>query len=153
MNPLLIMGVLCGVLTIGVGIQTKRVESCKAEYASFVANVKTAGEAAEARTKAEIARQAKLLKETEATSAKAKSDLSIANQRLRDERARSGSVPPAPAGSKRPDLACFDRTLLVEATGRLDAGLSALADRGDQNTLRLKLSRDWANSIALPPHQ
>ena len=136
------------VMGIAIKVESSRLESCKTEHAAFQASVKAQGEVAIAKTKAEIERQAKLLKESEVNSAKAKSDLSVANKRLRDERARSSRVPAAPAGSAKPDLACFGRADLERALQQLDEGVSGLADEGDQNTLRLKMSREWA-SVAL----
>lgn len=125
-------------------VQTARLDACNAKFSAFQAQVKALGDVAAAKAKAENDRQAKLLKESEAQSAKLKSDLSIANKRLRDERASSSRVPEAPAGSPKPHLACFDRSELESALQRLDEGVSGFLDEGDQNTLRLKLSRDWA---------
>lgn len=139
-------GVIILGLGIGVKVQTSRLESCKQEFSIFRAQVKVLGDEAAAKAKAEQERQENILKETEAKSAKLKSDLAIVNKRLRDERARRSQVPAAPAGSSRPDLACFDRTELESALRHLDAGVSGLVDEGSENTLRLKLSVDWAGA-------
>ena len=144
MYAALALGVLFLGLSIALKVQSSRLESCKTEAAAFQASVKAQGDAAALAAKAEIERQDRLLKQAEAKGEKAKSDLAVANKRLRDERAGRGAVPAAPDGSKRPDLACFDRPLLESALRRLDAGVSGIVDAGDESTLRLKLSRDWA---------
>ena len=38
-SPLLVLGILAGVLALGLAVQTKRVESAKAELAAFVAGL------------------------------------------------------------------------------------------------------------------
>lgn len=148
--------IAASVVIFGMGVALKvessRLASCKQEFEGFKAQVKALGDVAAAKSKAETDRQAKLLKDTEATSAKLKSDLSIANKRLRNERASRSRVPAAPPTSSRPDLACFDRSLLADALRQLDEGVSGLVDEGSENTLRLKMSVDWAAS-ALKPSQ
>ena len=96
-----------GILGLGVAlkVQTTRLASCKQEFSAFKAQVKALGDVAAAKAKAENDRQVKLLKESEAKGAKLKSDLSIANKRLRDNRARRSRVPEAPPGSPKPQLA------------------------------------------------
>ena len=144
MNLTVIMGVVIAVLLGGIAVQTKRVESCKAESAAFVALVEANGKAAEV---------AKSKKEAEDKLAKEKNDAAyktllgernILAKRLRDERATGGILPKAPAGSASPGRACFDRTLLESALQRLDAGVSGLIAEGDTLGIRLKLAREWA---------
>lgn len=127
-----------------IKVQSSRLAVCKADHKTFVAQTKAAGDAQEARTKAEIGRQASLLKQSEVQNAKLSAGLATANQRLRDERASRRLVPAAPEGSKRPDLACFDRAELDATLRRFAESVAGLTEQGDQNTLRLKLSRDWA---------
>jgi len=139
-----------GALSFALKIQSDRLEACKIAHVQFVAGVKALGDAAAAKAKAEVERQAQLLKEAEVESAKHQSDLAAANKRLRDDRrARGSAVPPAPESSPKPHLACFDRTLLEQALRRLDAGVSDLVEEGATYTLRLRLARNWA-AKALP---
>jgi hypothetical protein len=56
-------------------------------------------------------------------------------------------VPAAPAGSRSPDLACFDRAELEQALQRFDAGVTGLFDEGDTNAVGLNVARSWAASI------
>ena len=141
--------VAAGVAFVGMGIALKITRSelatCKAEYQSFKATTESIALAAIARLKAEAVRQAGLRKESDDKYAKEHAALSAANKRLLDDRSRGDRVPAAPAGSKRPDLACFGRADLESALRRLDEGISGLVDEGDQNTLRLKMSREWAS--------
>ena len=125
-------------------IQSSRLAACKAESAAFVAQTKAAGEEAQRKAKAENERHAKLLKETEAGYAKAKSNLSAANQRLRDANSARRFVPGDSKATDGISRTCYDSAILESALQRLTGGVSQLVDEGDQNTLRLKLSRDWA---------
>lgn len=68
-------------------------------------------------------------------------------ERLRNARASRRTVPAAPAGSVRPDLACFDRAELERALKRLDAGLSGLVAEGDEGAVSLNVARRWAAGI------
>jgi hypothetical protein len=66
------------------------------------------------------------------------------------DRARGSVVPAAPAGSSRPDLACFDRAELErgngEALGRLREGARRVADKGTAAAVDLDTARAWATS-------
>lgn len=67
-------------------------------------------------------------------------------ERLRRERdsASGGGVPPAPASSPRPDLACFDRAQYIDAYRRLVEGLRGLADESTAATVDLDTAKAWA---------
>ena len=146
------MGMVILSLGVGLKVQNSRLESCKAEYAAFVAQVKMAGEEAQGKANAERLRQAELLKKTESDYAKTKSALAVANRRLRDAaRARGSGVPAAPAGSKRPDLICLDRAEYTRAYGTLTARLRELADEGAENALSLRTAQEWAHGLPTPP--
>ena len=56
-------------------------------------------------------------------------------------------VAAAPAGSRSPGLACFDRAELEQALRRLDAGISGLIDEGDAGAVGLNVARSWASGI------
>ena len=56
-------------------------------------------------------------------------------------------VAAAPAGSRSPGLACFDRAELEQALRRLDAGISGLIAEGDAGAVGLNVGRRWAAGI------
>jgi len=68
--------------------------------------------------------------------------------RLRNERARASSVPPAPATTSRPDLACFDRAEFVGAMGNFEAGVEGLVTAGAESAIELEAAKAWAAAIA-----
>jgi hypothetical protein len=76
--------------------------------------------------------------------------LAADNKRLRDDRSRSSFTPAAPTDTGRADFACFDRTELEQAFRFLDAGISKLAQEGDENTLRLSVGKQWAQALGHP---
>ena len=65
-------------------------------------------------------------------------------ERLRKSRTRTVYLPAAPAAASRPDLACFDRTALEQAIGRLADRVSGIAAKGDAATIDLNSARLWA---------
>jgi hypothetical protein len=120
----------------------------QATFNDFIANVKAQGEAAE-----------KLAKDKEATDKRIKENIdheyetTIAglvadNKRLRKIRSGRRAVPPAPPGSRNPDLACFDRSDLERTLQQLDDGVSSLIGEGDTNTAGLSVAREWVKSIS-----
>jgi len=71
--------------------------------------------------------------------------------RMRHDRdsAGGGTVPAAPAGSARPDLACFDREALKSAYGRLVERVRGGADEGTAATIDLNVAKVWAGEVHL----
>lgn len=131
-------------LTGAVYVQTLRLGNCKAEYAKFVGGVEALGKAAK-KDADDKAAQDKLFKEqADAENARTTASLRATVKRLRDERTRSSSVPPAPATTSRPDLACFDRAELAGAVGSLEAGVEGLLAEGAEATVGLNTAREWA---------
>jgi len=143
-SPLLVLGIVAGVLALGVAVQTKRVESCKSEAAAFASLVEANGKAAEAKARAQEASDKAKKEKSDADYKRLATERNTLAKRLRDQRASSGILPAAPAGSASPSRACFDRTELERALQRLDAGVSGLVAEGDALGLRLKLAREWA---------
>ena len=142
-------------LGVAVKVQTSRLEAVRQEFATFQAQTKALGDIAAAKAKSEIDRQARLLKETEATSEKAKSDLAATLKRLRDARNSRGNILPTvtstavipDAARSGPDLLRALRRFDDAVTGDLSAareGIAAIVEPADENTVRLKLSVDWA---------
>jgi hypothetical protein len=65
-------------------------------------------------------------------------------KRLRDERSRGNYVPPAPTGSRSPEIACFDRAQLERAIQQLDDRVSTMVARCDEATVNLNTAKRWA---------
>jgi hypothetical protein len=67
--------------------------------------------------------------------------------------ARRSVVPPAPEGTKRPDLACFDRAELDAALGAYRRGVAELVGEGAACAVDLNTARRWwqEQSILAPP--
>ena len=146
----LAVGVLVVGLTIAVKVQSSRLATCRAEFALFEAQVKANGEAAErAKVAKEAADKAEKVKNDQTYSKLSASNAALARQ-LRDNRAAGGILPRATATTDSPSGLCFDRPLLESALQRLDDGVSRLVGEGDQATLRLKLSHDWALQTLKP---
>lgn len=122
-------------------------DKVQSAFDGFVSTTKVQGEAAqrEADTKAKADRQLKENSDHEYKIALA--GLRADNQRLRDARAGSHIVPAAPAGSRSPGLACFDRADLERALQQFDAGISGLFDEGDADAVGLNTARAWAANI------
>jgi hypothetical protein len=71
--------------------------------------------------------------------------LSADANRMLNARSISDYVPAAPANSRSPETACFDRRQLEQALRRLDAGVSGLVGEGDETRLKLDTAIRWAN--------
>ena len=134
------------VQTKRLDLEQRRHQALAEAYADFRRQVREAGEQAE---------KAKALKESQDRRNKERSDaeikrLSATNKSLSDgllnARTASGYVPRASSGAGDTDLACFSRTELNAAIGRLDAGISGLALQGDQAITGLDSLRTWAQS-------
>ena len=138
-----------GLTVLGLGLalkfQTARLESCKAEYQSFVSQTKALGDIAN--KKAREQEKADKLKKEKADESirKLRSDNAGLVKRLRDARSSSGKLPPAPTASRRPDLACFDRETFERAYGELVAEVRGLADEGTESALSLDTAKRWAS--------
>jgi len=116
----------------------------QAKFAAFEAEVAAEGRAAQKLAADRIARE---IARKDASDASYQKALTLAGndlKRLRDARPIGDILPAAPASSGSPDRACFDRTELERALRSLDAGVSGLAQEGDQIALRLKLAVEWA---------
>lgn len=131
-------------LGVAVKVQTSRLEACQENHAAFVADVRARGEEQERRAAEQAAADRKAKERSDAEAKRLRADNDRLADRLRDERARSGYVPAAPAGARRPDLACFDRAELERALGQLDAGVSRIAREGDAARIDLDVARRWA---------
>lgn len=150
--PMMAWGALAaGVVILGLGvalkIQSSRLESCKAEYAQFRAEVKVLGEAAIKAAKAREAEDKSRKEKADVQNAKSRRDLDgiyAAYRSLRDSRTSSSRLPEAPAGSRRADLACFNRAELAGSMGILEEGVPRITEQGDAARLDLDTAKAWA---------
>ena len=94
----------------------------------------------------------KAKEKADAETKKLRVDLATSDKRLRDERARRSRVPAAPTGSRRPDIAAFDRAELERAMAYLDERGADIARKGAEATVDLDTAKRWSNT-ALRPHQ
>lgn len=152
----MILGILLAISVAGNGLlaklyvgSEKRVAAVTQAFASFKAQVKVEGD--EAQKKADAQKMFDKLKkdtadaENVATVARLTTDIA----KLRNDRdsARGGFVPPAPSGSKRPDLSCYDRAALESSLGGFIAEVRGLADEGTAATVNLDTARRWAQTL------
>lgn len=154
-NPAALLWLLLAAFVAGLAsgaapswyVQGLRLDALQSKHDGFVATTKAQGEAAkkEAEAKAKADRQLKESsdREYQTTIASLRADV----KRMRDDRARASFVPAAPAGSRSPGLACFDRADLDGALRRLDAGISGLIEEGDAGAVGLNAGRRWAAGI------
>lgn len=135
-----------GALGVGLKIQSLRLERCQADYAAFKLETKRIGEAKEKEAKEKEARDLKLKERADADHKRAVARLNRDIQRLRDDRARSSIVPPAPSGSASPQRACFDRPELDRAVSGFVAGIEELIAEGAGAVAALDAAKAWAQN-------
>jgi hypothetical protein len=126
----------------------KKYDALELKHNLFVTQTKVVGEQAALKADAQR-KQDKLDKEkADVENAKSVADLNARVVQLRRERdsARSSIVPPAPPGSSRPELACFDRAELERANGELLAAIRGGADKGSKDTVDLNTAKRWAQN-------
>lgn len=139
--------ILIAGLGIAVKVQTSRLDSVKAEYATFKAQVDVLGREAEKAAKArELAdKQRKEIADRE--NVKTKSDLAgvyAAYRSLRDSRSGSSILPAPGPGSAGVETASFDRAALDRALSGFDSGVTGLLEQGDKAIADLNTAKGWA---------
>ena len=148
--PFALYGVIAaGVVILGLGIalkvQSSRLDAVKAEYAGFQAQVKSAGEIAQAQADREKADRAAITKKQEAENAIKYKDLSdkyAAARRMLN--ANPGGGQAKPLSDAAPLISCSDRQ--ADTAGRLErleAGILNLTERGDKAIQRTIDCRNW----------
>ena len=150
-NPWALAALFALGLASGAGgawwVQGLRLDAVQAEYDGFVATTKAQGEAAKKLADAKAAEDKRNKEssdhEYETTIASLRADV----KRMRDDRARSGFVPAAPAGSRNPGIACFDRAELERTIRDFDTAIQGLADQGSADAVGLNVARRWAAGI------
>ena len=140
-----------GAVILGMGLwiklQGNALERCRTEYAAFVAQAKALGEAAQKEADQEKARLERAKEKADETAKRLMVELNATRQRLRNERTNRNLVPPAPPASRRPQLACFDRTELGAALQRFREGVVRLVGEGDENTVALNSAKGWIRDV------
>ena len=150
-NPWLLVALFALGLASGAGgawtVQGWRLDAVQAKFDGFAATVKAQGEAAKKLADATAAEDKRKKESSDHEYQSRIASLTADNQRLRDARARSGYVPAAPAGSRSPELACFDRPELEQALRRFDEGVTGIIGEGDADAVGLNVARSWAAGI------
>lgn len=116
----------------------------KAEFDKFVAKTEALGIAAQAKADQQKADDKLAKEKADANNAQTVAALTFTIDRMRNSRPAGNLVPAAPAGSKRPDLICFDREAYKSAYGGLVKELRGLADEGTKSTIDLNTAKTWA---------
>lgn len=154
-NPGLLLWLVIAAFVIGLSsgaggawwVQGLRLDAVQAEYDGFVATTKAQGEAAKKLADATAAEDKRKKEssdhEYQTTIANLRADV----KRMRDARAGSRFVPAAPAGSRRVDLACFDRAELERTIRDFDTAIQGLVDQGSADAVGLNVARSWAAGI------
>lgn len=136
--------VLVTALSATIWIQTKRLEHKTEEHATFVAETAAIGKQAKREADAQRIADQRNKERTDEEYARGIVAHRTELQRLRDYYASRSIVPPAPATSGRPDLACFDRAEFVAAGDRLTKRVLGLADKGAESTIGLDAAKRGA---------
>lgn len=125
----------------------KAYDELAGQYATFKAEVAAAGQAQEKRAAAIAAHDGLLKEEANEENRTALAAMRADVKRLRRERdsARSSILPAAPAGTGRPDLACFDRGALESALRALVADVRGFVDEGAEAVVDLNSAKLWAS--------
>ena len=150
-NPWALAALFALGLSSGAGgawwVQGLRLDAVKAEYAGFVATTKAEGEAAKKLADAKAAEDKRKKESSDHDYQTTIAGLNADIKRMRDDRARSRFVPAAPAGSRRVDLACFDRAELERTLQQFDEAVTGLIAEGDADAVGLNVGRSWAAGI------
>jgi hypothetical protein len=137
-SPMLMMGVGLVLMGIAVGIQTKRLESAKSELAI----IKVLGEQAEKKAKERELADKQRKEKADADHKKAIAGYLSTIKRLRD--ANTHFLPPAPAGSNRPDQACYPRRGLDEALRTGFGEITGVLEELGTAAVDLNTAKEWA---------
>lgn len=136
--------VLVAGLTVAVKVQTSRLDAVRQEYATFKAEVKVLGEAAQKAADAQTATDKSKKERADAYNKRIVADLNNAIQRMRDERAGSDFLPPASPSAGSPEIASFNRAELERTIRNFDKGVQGLVDEGSKAVIDLNTAKKWA---------
>lgn len=129
-------------------VQSWRLDALQARFDLFVSQTEALEKAAQ--IKADETKKSDQLKKEQADRENIRIHAADAAtiKRLRDQNSSRSILPPAPAGSSRPDLICLDRVEYLRedgnATEKLFSGARSLSDEGTANTIDLNTAKNWA---------
>lgn len=154
-NPGLLLWLVIAAFIIGLGsggsaawwVQGLRLDAVQAEYDGFVATTKAQGDAAKKLADATAAEDKRKKESSDHEYQTTIASLHADIKRMRDARAGGRFVPAAPAGSRRVDLACFDRAELERTIRDFDTAIQGLVDQGSADAVGLNVARRWAAGI------
>ncbi len=152
MNPLVIVAAIAfcvGGAVVGE-FQEWRLDRLQTKYDKFVGETKHAGELAQKTTELKEAKDNILKERTDAERNATLAAVTAERDRLRRGAGRS-IVPQGPANSRRPDLACFDRTEFGAAIDGFRSEVRGFAEEGTTFTVDLNSAKTWAQSPTTPP--
>lgn len=143
------------VVLIGAGVaagirwEKSSTMAVQAEFAEFRTATNLAGERQEKESALEATRLASLKKESDHALQTALGRVSDLAHQLRQRRADPGRsiVPAAPADTRRPDLACFDRAEFDRAQRDSEGAAEEIAISGAEDAVRLETAREWAAGL------
>ena len=144
----LIPWAISGVLLVAAGIYVAHCEQVKRNHATFVSELRKQAKEQEQHNKDTADKQKQAKEKADADTQRNLDNLHGTIKRLRDERARASSVPAAPAGSAKPDLACFDRGEFARAVDSFEARMESLASEGSEATIALDAAKGWALKLS-----
>ena len=150
-NPATLLWLIAAAFVAGAGgawlVQGLRLDAVQAKYDGFVATTKAQGEAAKKLADATAAEDKRKKESSDHDYQTTIAGLRADVKRMRDARAGSRFVPAAPAGSRRVDLACFDRAELERTIRDFDTAIQGLVDQGSADAVGLNVARSWAAGI------
>lgn len=112
------------------------------ELTNYKANVAAAAKAREEQIEKEKQTREAITKAKDAAHAAERAADKLALDRVRAAASRS-AVPAAPEGTKRPDLACFDRAQLDAALGEYRREVTELVGEGSACAVDLNAAKAW----------
>ena len=146
-NPWTLVALFALGLSSGAGgawwVQGLRLDAVQAVVATTKAQGEAAKKLADATAAEDKRKKESSDHEYQTTIASLRADV----KRMRDARAGSRFVPAAPAGSRRVDLACFDRAELERTIRDFDTAIQGLVDQGSADAVGLNVARSWAAGI------
>lgn len=128
-----------------------KIAAKQAELDTFKATVAAQGKAAQLAADNQKAADLAEKEKADAAHQTAVAALNADIARLRLDSSAGRTVPTAPADSRNPQLACFDRALLGDAVDGFIGDVSRQVASGAAATLDLDNARAWAKNIGTPP--
>ena len=138
------VAIFAGIAVTFGAMQTYRLKAKTAQYDSFVAVTKAAGEEAKRNVVRQMTADQKNKERTDAENRNLRNANAALTRSLLNARTSRGYVPAASPGARDPDRACFSRADLERAFQQLDAGVSQLVGEGDQARIGLDSVKVWA---------